>query len=130
MLKHIFYCAQMSVRKVADVDIVPHARAVGGIIIVTENAQPFKLADCYLTDVRQKIVRNTVGVLADKSRRVRADRVEIAQQRDRPLVVGGVNVFEYLLDHQLGVAVGIGRAGGHILNVRYGIYRSVDCCGG
>ena len=40
---------------------------------------------------------------------MRADRVEIAQQRGVPVGIGLVKILQDMLDHQLGLAVRIGR---------------------
>ena len=63
----IHFAGYKAVGEVADVDIIPYARAVGGIVVVTENAQFFELSDSDLTDIGQQVIRDAVGVFADKS---------------------------------------------------------------
>ena len=42
---HVRYCRNVAACKVNNVDIVAHSGAVGGVVVVTENAQIFKSAD-------------------------------------------------------------------------------------
>ena len=58
---------------------------------------------------------------------MRADGVEISQQRNRPLVVRNANVLEYLLYHDFGVAVWVGRGVcRHSFNVGHGVVHAVN----
>ncbi len=95
--------------EVADVDVVAHAGAVGGVVIIAKDMDGLALADGGLRDVGYEVVGDALGVLAHEARGVRADGVEVAEKHDVPLGVGGVEVGEDLLDHPLGPAVGVGR---------------------
>ena len=68
----------MSFRKVVDVYVVSYASSVGSGIIVAEYVYIRKFAYADLGDIRAKIIRNTVRIFADKSRRMSSDRVEIS----------------------------------------------------
>ena len=99
----------MRLCEVDDVDIIADARAVVGCVIVPEDVQLVELPACDLRNVGQKVVRDALRVLADQPRRVCAERVEVAQDGDAPLGIRDPNVLQDALDHQLGLAVGIGR---------------------
>ena len=95
----------MSFRKVHHVNIVAHARAVPCRIIVAENVQPFQLAHGHLSDVRNEVVRDSVRIFPDKSRRMRADRVEVSQKRDVEACVRLIQILQNVLYHQFGLPV-------------------------
>ena len=131
----LFHRLDMAERQIHHVDIVAHARAVRGVIVVAIDAQARQLADGNLGDVGHQVIGDAVWILADAAahitRRMRANRVEVAQQDDAPAVVRTVEVAEDLLDHQLGAAIGIGHAAdGHILLERGDIVHSVHGGGG
>src|SRR3546814_1173996 len=88
--------------KIDDMDIVAHPGAVGGVVIVAEYRQFGQASRRDAADEGHQIVRNSARVFADQSAVMRADRVEIAQHRDPPGGVGGGDVGQHLLDHQLG----------------------------
>ena len=69
----------MGLGKVYDIDVVADAGTVGGVVVVTEYAQFLADADCGLGEVRDEVLRNTVGELADFSRRVCPDGVEVTE---------------------------------------------------
>ena len=89
-------------------DVVTHARAVRGVVVVAEHADALQLAHGNLRDVGQQVVRNALWILADQAALMRADGVEVTQQHDVPLVVAHVQVGEHLLEHALGPSVGVG----------------------
>ena len=60
-------------------DVIPHAGSVVRIVIVAENRQMGQLADRHLSDVRHKVVRDTVRILTDPAAFVRADGVEVTE---------------------------------------------------
>ena len=117
----------MAARQVADVDVVAHARAVGGVVVVAKDVDGLALADGGLSHVGNQVVGDALGVLAHEPGGVGADGVEVAQQHNVPLGVGGVQVGQDLLDHPLGPAIGVG--GGLLgagLGQRQGVRVSVD----
>lgn len=87
---NFFERGQMPRRKVCDVDIVPDARAVRRGVIAAEHRQLFKPARRHLRDIGHQIVRYALGVLAYQAALVRADRVEITQNRYAEGFVGGI----------------------------------------
>ena len=95
-------------RQIDNVDIVAHAGAVEGGVVVTEHGKLGQFACCHLANVGQQIVRNAVGLLADAAAGVRANGVEIAQQNHAPFGVGCVEVGHHTFHHLLGCAIGIG----------------------
>ena len=121
----------MPLRQIDHVDIIAHAGAVGRGVIVAEHVQAVQLADGDLRDIGHEVVGDAVRVLADQTALMRADGVEIAQQHDAPLVVGGVNVLEDIFNVKLGRAVGVGGAARrHILTQRRGVVGAVNGGGG
>lgn len=106
-------------------DVVANSGAVTGGVVFAEDKQLLALACGDLAQQRQKVKGDALGILAHDAGRVCAARVEVAQIRAIPLLVGlagllqlgalGVDVvLDDLLDHVLSAAVGIcwaGRAG-------------------
>jgi hypothetical protein len=58
----------------------------------------------YLRHIRHQIVR-LLRALTDRAGRVRADRIEVAQNHDAHRRFGGRHVLQNVLDHALGLAV-------------------------
>ena len=98
----------MAARQVYHMDVVAHAGAVRGGVIVAEHMHLFQFAHGHLGNVGHQVVGDAVRVLANQPAFVRANGVEIAQQSH---VHGGVclaDVGENVLVHHLGGAVGVG----------------------
>ena len=72
----------MAESKVNNMNIIAHAGSVRCVVIIAENIEIFALSDCHLSDIRHKVVRNTVGVFADNAAFMRSDRIEISQKAD------------------------------------------------
>ena len=68
--------------KVNNVNIVTNTCSVRSIIIVAEYIKVVKLTDSNLSDIRHKVVRNTVRVFAHCAALVSTDRVEITEKAD------------------------------------------------
>ena len=102
-----FQGADMGAGKVNDVDIVAHSCAIGGVVVVTKDAQLLTLAYGYLGDVGHQVIGDTVGILAYQAALVCADGVEIAEEYDVPLLVGTLEVHQDFFQHALGLSVGI-----------------------
>ena len=100
--------ADVAAGEIDDVDIVAHAGAVGGVIIVAEDAQLGTFAHGDLGNVGHEVVGDAVGVLSYRAALVRTHGVEIAEEDDVPFGVGLLDVDEYLFKHTLGPAVGVG----------------------
>ena len=108
--------------QIAHVDVVAHAGAVGGGVVVAKDLNGLELAHGDLGDIGHQVVGDALGVLADQARRMSADGVEVTEQHDVPLGVGGVDVHEDLLNHPLGPTIGVGRG---LLGVLFGDGRIV-----
>ena len=108
--------------QVAHVDVVAHAGAVGGGVVVAKDLNGLELTDGDLGDVGHQVVGDALGVLADQARRMGTDGIEVTEQHDVPLGVGGVDVHEDLLNHPLGPTIGVGRG---LLGVLFGDGRVV-----
>ena len=100
----------MTASQVHHVDVIAHAGAVRGGIVVAKHAQLLELAGGYLRNVGHQVIGNPHGILAYEAAFVRADGVEIPQQRNRPIGIGVSHVLKDLLNHVLGPAIGIGAA--------------------
>ena len=101
VLKHSRKCHNVSFCKVNHIDKVANARAVGGVVIVTEDAQFLAHANSCLGEIRNKVLWNTVWQFANFCRWMRTDWVEVAQQNSldwrAALHHVGNDVFTYLL---------------------------------
>ncbi len=51
--------------------------------------------------IREEVIGQAVGVLADTPAGVSPHRIEVAQQDDIPSRVGKVEILQNLLDHEL-----------------------------
>ena len=91
--------------EVLDVDVVALAGAVGRGVVVAEDAQPVATTHGDLRDERHEVVGDPLRVLADRAGRVRADGVEVAQDRDAPRGVDVRDIAQHHLDHHLGPPV-------------------------
>ncbi len=111
-------------------NIVAHTGSVRRVIIIAPNIQVFAFSDRNLRNIRHQVVWNAVRILAHCAALMRADRVKIAQQTDRPSVVRGVQIFENALDHIFCSAVRVGYAAHfHILCKGRDIVHAVNGCG-
>ncbi|MNL57724.1 hypothetical protein D3C87_1813090 [compost metagenome] len=88
--------------------IVAHARAVGGVVIVAKDPQEWLTAHRHLGDEGEQVVGQIARAFADLAAGVCADRVEVAQRDGAEGGVGRADVAQHLFHHQLGAAVGIG----------------------
>ncbi len=110
----------MPLRQIHHVDIVAHAGAVGGVIIIAEHAKLFQPAQRRLGDVGHQVIGDAGGILPDEAGFVRANGVEVTQQHHRPCGVGRGDIAQNLLTHEFGPAVGVGAAQRRILVHRHG----------
>ena len=100
----------MAESKVNNVNIISNARSVGSIVIITENVKMIKLSDRNLSNIRHKVVRDSVRILADASALMCADRIEITEKCNTPVVIGSIKVLKNKLNHIFCCTVRIGRA--------------------
>ena len=120
----------MAESQVDNMDIVAHASAVRGRIVVAADVEALELADGDLSDIGHEVAGDSVGILADAPALVRADGIEVAEDGHAPLAVGYTQILKYLLDEILRRAVGIrGASGRHILSERRGVLAAVNSGG-
>ena len=100
-------------------DVVTHPGTVRRGIVATEHRQLRPLADRHLGDEGHQVVGNPLRILADAARGMRAHRVEVAQDADRPGRLGMGQVVEDVLDVPLGAAIGVGGPGGKVFADRH-----------
>ena len=112
MAFHVRNGGDMAAGEIDDMDVIAHAGAVVGVVVVAENAQILELADGGLRDIGHEVIRYAPGILADETAGMSADGVEIAQQHYAPRGVSLYIVAQYLLAHKFCPAVGVGTAAG------------------
>mmetsp|Transcript_22026 Transcript_22026/g.68117 ORF Transcript_22026/g.68117 Transcript_22026/m.68117 type:complete len:242 (-) Transcript_22026:231-956(-) len=115
----------MALREVHHVDVVTHARAVRRGVVRAEDGELLAPPHRNLLHEGHEVVGDAARVLADAARRVRANWVEVAQQHDRPLLVGDGHVAHYLLDEVFGAAVRVGGLHLAVLCGRHGVRLAV-----
>ena len=98
----------MTFGKIYYMDIISHAGSIRSVIVITEYAKLFQLANSNLCDVWHKVVRDTIWVLADGSALVGTDRIKITKQHYVPLRICFLDVCKNLLQHGFGPAIWIG----------------------
>ena len=117
----------MGVGQVGDVDVVPHAAAVAGVVVVAEDGHLAPLAGGHLGDDGHEIGGLVAGVLADFSAGVGAGGVEVAQQDGAEVGEGRAGVVEDVLADLLGAGVGaLGLFAGGFLRYRQLVGVAVD----
>ena len=112
--------------EVGHVDVVAHARAVRGVVVVAEHLEFLADARRRLADVGHEVVRDAVGVLADEPGFVCAHRVEVAQDGYVELGMREGHVADGFLDVQLGAPVRVDRAQGMFFGERQEMRHAVD----
>ena len=63
---HILYRGDVTAREVDNVDVIAHARAVVGVVVIAEDAQMVAAADGDLRNERHEVVGDALRVLADE----------------------------------------------------------------
>ena len=126
-----FHRRDVAVCQVHHVNVVAHAGAIFGWVVVAEYRQRFTTANRDLRDIRHQVVRNTLRIFPHIARRMRADRIEVAQQRNAPVRLRFLQVGQDLLNHQLAFTVrALRRTGREAFDVRdFGLV-AVDGRGG
>ena len=94
--------------QVGDVNIIPHASAVGRGIVVAEHVQIGQRAHCHTGDIRHEVIGNIPGTFADQAAFVSAHGIEVAQQHRGEVGVCRRIIPDDLLNEQLRPAVGVG----------------------
>ena len=59
------HCGNMAFRQIHYMNIVTHTRAVRSRIIIAEYGKKRQFPAGHLADIRQKVIRNPIRVLAD-----------------------------------------------------------------
>ena len=99
---------EMRPRQIYHVDIVADTGAVMGLVIIPVDVQIRALALRHLRDVGEQVVGNPLRILADEPRRMRADRVEVPQERNTPRGIRPVQIAQNALNHLFGLTVWVG----------------------
>ena len=98
----------MAAGQIHHMDIVAHAGAIRGGVVVAKDVHFFQLADRHLGDIRHQVIGDAVGVLTDEAGLVGADGVEVAQQRHIQAGISLADILQDTLGEGLGGAVGVG----------------------
>ena len=99
LLDNSLQSCYVSTGEVYHVDVVTYASAVVSVVVVTEHTELCTLTNGCLCDVGHEVVGDTIGVLTDGTALVCTDGVEVTEQHDVPLVVGLLDIHQYLLEH-------------------------------
>ena len=75
---------EVTLGEIDHVNVVPNTRAIGRVIIPPKDLQSRQTTHGDLCHIGEKVQGHPVGVLTDPTARVGSNRVEIAQQADRP----------------------------------------------
>ena len=100
----------MGLGQVGDVDVVPHAGAVPGVVVVAVDGHLLPLAQGHLEDQGDEVGLGVVG-LADLAGLVGAAGVKVPQAHIAQ-AVGLAHPVEHPLHRELCLAVGVGGMGG------------------
>ena len=122
--------AHMAAGQIHHVDVVAHAGAVRGGIVVAKDMHLFQLAHGHLGDIGHEVIGDAVGVLADEAGLVRTNGVEVAQQGHVQAGVCLAHILQDALGEHLGRAVGVGGGtGGEVLGDGHTGGVAIDGCG-
>lgn len=100
-------CRQMSIGKIDDMDIITNACSIMCWIIVTKHSQLLEFAHGNLCDIWHEIVWLSIGILADSSTLVRADRIKVSQRDHSPTLIRRAKIFHYFLGKVFRLSIGI-----------------------
>ena len=100
------HSAHVSFGEVDDIDVVANTGAVGGVVVVTEDAEFLADADGSLREEGDEVLGNAVGHLTNNGGGMGTNGVEIAQENGLDGRAAGYGVLNYFLVNLLGVAVG------------------------
>ena len=110
----------MAFGQIRHVDEIPPAGAVRRVVVLAENRQLLPLAHGHLGHVRHQVVGNPLGVLADQTGSVRANRVKISQKNHGHLLIGIRRIFQNLLHHVLRPTVRVRAfSAAHVFRIRH-----------
>ena len=92
------------------VDKIAHTGAIRSIVVVAVDLELGDFAGGDFHDDWHEVVRDIVGIFADKSGRVCADWIKISKHGYSKIRIGYYKITEDLFDHVFGLAIRIGDA--------------------
>src|SRR5437660_11454647 len=98
----------MATREIHHMNVVTYPGPIARRIVAAEYAYLVANARGNLSEIGHQIVRNTLRIFTDQSAQVSTGGVEVPQHGHAPGGIGGREIPQNLLDHQLRVAVGVG----------------------
>ena len=121
---------QVALGQVDNMDVVAHAGAVHGGVVVAKDGQLGQLAAGHLGNEWHEVVGNACRVFTQHAGSVGANRIEITQQGNPPGRVAAGQVLQYFFQHQFAATVGIGGGEREVLAYRYAVRVAIDSCRG
>lgn len=92
-----FQCLEMTQREIDYMNVISNARSILGRVVVTPHIQAFPSTHCNLTDKREQVVRDTLGIFSDQTAGMCAHWIEISQDTDPPGNIAPVKISQHLL---------------------------------
>lgn len=83
-LSRFCICEQMCTRKVIDINIITHTRAINSLIICTKNRNVRSSTYGNLHQIREKIIRGSARDFTNISRLMCANRIKVAKKCHLP----------------------------------------------
>lgn len=87
MVGKLLHSLDMSLCQVNHMDVVTHAGAVRGIIIITEYVEIFKLSNSHLCNIRNQVVGDSLGIFSNQAAFMGTDGIEVTQKHHIPLII-------------------------------------------
>ena len=89
-------------------DVIAYTGAIWRRVVATEHRELLAATHGHLGDEGHQVVGDPLRVFTHGAAWMGADRVEVAQQGQRPVGRGTGKILDHQLDHQLALTIGIG----------------------
>lgn len=100
-------CGDMGIHEIVYIDIVTDSCAIDSRIVISEYPDFFPFSEGNIEDIRKKVIRNPVRLLADVSGRMSADRIEVSERKRLKRSMKR-KILKDILYHELARTIGIG----------------------
>ena len=98
----------MAFCKVYDMDIISDTCSVRCVIVISEYAEFFQFANCYLCNVWHQVVRDTVRIFTDQTTLMSTNRVEVTKKYHIPFRICFLDIGKDLLQHGFCPSIRVG----------------------
>src|SRR5215469_15517758 len=105
----------MAGSKIDDMNEVADSSAIRSVVVVSPNPQLLLFSDRHLRHKRQQVVGNPERVFSDEPAFMCANRIEVSQNANAPIIVRSIKVLQHFLDEKLCSTVRICRPEGMLL---------------